>query len=89
MFLNFFAELRKAHVPVTPREFLDLIRAIDQDVPDQTIEDFYRLSRAVLVKDERHLDAFDVTFASVFKGILSRLGGGRRVSRSRRNGCAR
>ena len=71
MFLNFFAELRKARVPVTPREFLDLLRALDQDVPDQSIEDFYRLSRAVLVKDERHLDAFDVTFAHVFKGILS------------------
>ena len=71
MFLNFFAELRKAHVPVTPREFLDLIRALDRDVPDKTIEDFYRLSRAVLVKDERHLDAFDVTFAQVFKGILT------------------
>jgi uncharacterized protein with von Willebrand factor type A (vWA) domain len=71
MFLNFFAELRKARVPVTPREFLDLIRALDRGAPDQTIDDFYRLSRAVLVKDERHLDAFDVAFAQVFKGILS------------------
>ena len=71
MFLNFFAELRKAQVPVTPREYLDLIRALDHHVPEQTIEDFYRLSRAVLVKDERHLDAFDVTFAAVFKGILT------------------
>ena len=71
MFLNFFAELRKARVPVTPREFLDLIRALDREVPDTTIDDFYRLSRAVLVKDERHLDAFDVAFAQVFKGILS------------------
>ena len=71
MFLNFFAELRKAQVPVTPREYLDLIRALDHDVPEQTIEDFYRLSRALLVKDERHLDAFDVTFAAVFKGILT------------------
>ena len=35
MFLNFFAELRKARVPVTPREFLDLMRALDRDVPDQ------------------------------------------------------
>ena len=71
MFLNFFAELRKARVPVTPREYLDLLRALDLEVPDQTIDDFYRLSRAVLVKDERHLDAFDVAFAQVFKGILS------------------
>ena len=71
MFLNFFAELRKAHVPVTPREYLDLVRALEMHVPEQTIEDFYRLSRALLVKDERHLDAFDITFATVFKGILT------------------
>ena len=71
MFLNFFAELRKARVPVTPREYLDLLRALDLDVPDRTIEDFYRLSRAVLVKDERHLDAFDLVFASAIKGVLT------------------
>ena len=71
MFLEFFAELRKAHVPVTPREFLDLCRALDRDVVDQSAEEFYRLSRAVLVKDERWLDAFDVAFAHAFKGALS------------------
>src|SRR5271163_695638 len=71
MFLEFFAELRKARVPVTPREFLDLMRALERDVADRTQEDFYRLARALLVKDERHLDAFDVVFASVFKGIAS------------------
>jgi hypothetical protein len=71
MFLTFFTELRRARVPVTPREYLDLVRAIELDVPDQSIEDFYRLGRAVLIKDERHLDKYDVVFASVFKGILS------------------
>jgi uncharacterized protein with von Willebrand factor type A (vWA) domain len=71
MFLEFFAELRKARVPVTPREFLDLMRALERDVADRSQEDFYRLSRALLVKDERNLDAFDVVFASVFKGALT------------------
>jgi uncharacterized protein with von Willebrand factor type A (vWA) domain len=71
MFLEFFAELRKARVPVTPREFLDLMRALERDVADRSQEDFYRLSRALLVKDERNLDAFDVVFASVFKGVLT------------------
>jgi uncharacterized protein with von Willebrand factor type A (vWA) domain len=71
MFLTFFTELRRARVPVTPREYLDLVRAIELDVPDRSIEDFYRLGRAVLIKDERHLDKYDVVFASVFKGILS------------------
>ena len=71
MFLNFFAELRKARVPVTPRELLDLLRALDREALDPSIDDFYRLARAVLVKDERHLDAFDVVFAEVFKGVIS------------------
>jgi uncharacterized protein with von Willebrand factor type A (vWA) domain len=71
MFLEFFAELRNARVPVTPREYLDLLRALERDVAEQTPEDFYRLSRAVLVKDERWLDAFDVVFAQCFKGVLS------------------
>ena len=71
MFLTFFAELRKARIPVTPREYLDLMRALERDVADHSAEDFYRLSRALLVKDERNLDAFDVAFAAVFKGVLS------------------
>ena len=71
MFLTFFTELRRARVPVTPREYLDLVRALELDVADHSIEDFYRLARATLVKDERQLDKFDVVFASVFKGILS------------------
>ena len=71
MFLNFFAELRAARIPVTPREFLDLCRALERDVSDHSAEDFYRLSRAVLVKDERHLDSFDLVFAKVFKGALT------------------
>jgi uncharacterized protein with von Willebrand factor type A (vWA) domain len=71
MLLSFFAALRQAHVPVTPREYLDLMRALDADLADKSVDDFYRLSRAVLVKDERNLDKFDVVFASTFKGIFS------------------
>ena len=71
MFLAFFAALREARVPVTPREFLDLMRALEADLAERSVEDFYRLSRALLVKDERHLDKFDVVFAEVFRGALS------------------
>ncbi len=71
MFLTFFANLRQAHVPVTPREYLDLMRALEGDLAERSVEEFYRLSRAVLVKDERNLDRFDVVFASTFKGVLS------------------
>jgi hypothetical protein len=71
MFLAFFAALREARVPVTPREFLDLMRALEADLVDKSVEDFYRLSRALLVKDERNLDKFDVVFAEVFRGALT------------------
>ena len=77
MFLAFFAALREAHVPVTPREYLDLMRALEADLADKSVDDFYRLSRALLVKDERNLDEFDVVFAAVFKGVLSLSPGGR------------
>ncbi|HLW89767.1 MAG TPA: VWA domain-containing protein [Roseiarcus sp.] len=71
MFLSFFAALRQAHVPVTPREYLTLIEAMERDLAEKSIEDFYHLSRALLVKDERNLDKFDVVFAATFKGALS------------------
>ena len=53
MFLRFFSELRAAKVPVSLREYLLLMEALDKDVIDRRIEDFYFLSRASLVKDER------------------------------------
>src|ERR1700722_5895877 len=71
MFLEFFANLRQAHVPATPREYLDLMRALEGDLARMSVDEFYRLARAVLVKDERNLDKFDVVFAAAFKGVLS------------------
>jgi hypothetical protein len=71
MFLAFFAALREARVPVTPREFLDLMRALEGDLADESVDDFYRLSRALLINDERNLDKFDVVFAEVFRGALT------------------
>ena len=75
MFLAFFAALREARVPVTPREFLDLMRALGADLAEKSVEDFYRLSRALLVKDERNLDKFDVVFAEVFRAAGALAGG--------------
>lgn len=75
MFLNFFTSLRDAQVPVTLREYLNLMDALDRDVADHSVEDFYFLSRALLVKDERNLDKFDRVFGQVFKGLESAAGG--------------
>src|SRR5262249_31215634 len=46
---------------------------LDEDLADQSVENFYYLSRAALVKDERNLDKFDRVFGSVFKGLESLL----------------
>src|ERR1700722_5603016 len=69
MFLQFFTSLRDAQVPVTLREYLTLMEALNADLAEQTVENFYYLSRASLVKDERNLDKFDRVFGTVFKGL--------------------
>ena len=69
MFFQFFDELRAAKVPVTLKEYLALMDALDHDVIDMKIDDFYYLSRTALVKDERNLDKFDRVFGHVFKGL--------------------
>jgi uncharacterized protein len=69
MFTTFFYELKSAKVPVTLKEYLVLLEAMDSDVADGKVENFYYLSRAALVKDERHLDKFDQVFGHVFKGL--------------------
>src|SRR5258705_7675943 len=73
MFLQFFTSLRDAQVPLTWREYLTLMEALDADLAEQTVENFYSLSRAALVKDERNLDKFDRVFGAVFKGLESLL----------------
>jgi uncharacterized protein with von Willebrand factor type A (vWA) domain len=69
VFQRFFTELRAARVPVTLKEYLVLVEALDKEAIDINVQDFYYLSRAALVKDERHLDKFDRVFGQVFKGL--------------------
>jgi hypothetical protein len=69
MFQRFFTELRQARVPVSLKEYLTLLEALEKDVIPPSVDDFYFLSRAALVKDERHIDRFDRVFGHVFKGL--------------------
>src|SRR6201993_549857 len=69
MFATFFHELKQAGLPVTLREYLTLMEAMERDLAGRRVEDFYYLSRAALVKDERNLDKFDRVFSHVFKGL--------------------
>ena len=86
MFLNFFTALRAAKVPVSLREYLSLLDALDRDLADKKVDEFYYLSRACLVKDERHFDRFDQVFAPRFKG-LETLGEGVDAPRFPTSGC--
>jgi uncharacterized protein len=69
MFVAFFRELKTAGVPVTLREYLTLMEAMEKDLAGRRVEDFYYLARATLVKDERNLDKFDRVFGHVFQGL--------------------
>jgi uncharacterized protein with von Willebrand factor type A (vWA) domain len=69
MFQRFFTELRAAKVPVSLKEYLTLLEALEKDVIPPKVDDFYYLSRAALVKDERHIDRFDRVFGHVFRGV--------------------
>ena len=59
MFVNFFFELKNVGVPVSLKEYLTLMDAMKAGVAGYRVEDFYYLSRAALVKDERNLDLLD------------------------------
>lgn len=71
MLIDFFFKLRDYQVPATLRELLDLLAAMQKGVVFANIEDFYFLSRIVLVKDESHFDKFDRAFADYFEGVQS------------------
>jgi uncharacterized protein len=69
MFANFILALRNAGLNTSITEYLTLLGAMKAGVADYSVDDFYYLSRAALVKDERYLDRFDRVFSECFKGL--------------------
>ena len=69
MLAGFFLHLKSFRLPVSTREFLTLLEALDARVVAGSLDDFYVLARACLVKDEQHFDRFDVAFGAYFKGV--------------------
>ncbi|MFJ9449664.1 VWA domain-containing protein [Herbaspirillum sp. NPDC101397] len=69
MLIDFFFTLKDARIPVSIKEFLILLEAMQKNVISPDIDDFYYLSRITLVKDEANYDKFDKAFGSYFKGI--------------------
>ena len=70
MLIEFFLKLKQGGVPVSVREFLTLLEALDKRVISGSIDDFYYLSRACMVKDESNYDKFDRVFGAYFKGVV-------------------
>ena len=75
MLIDFFYALRAARLPVSVKEFLALLQALQAGVVGPhseggwSLDDFYFLARTILVKDEKHYDKFDRAFAAYFKGV--------------------
>jgi len=74
MLLDFFYTLRAAQLPVSVKEYLILLEALQAGVVGPqagacAVDEFYFLSRTALVKDEKHFDKFDRAFGAYFKGV--------------------
>ncbi len=68
MFTPFFFLLRERKVPVSLTEWMTLMEALSKGFIND-LDDFYYLSRSILVKSETHFDQYDVAFQEYFKGI--------------------
>src|SRR5699024_6988248 len=69
MLIEFFYELLDGGLKPSVTEFLTLLEPMDAHVPGMSVDNFYYLARASLVKDERLFDRFDRLFAHYFDGI--------------------
>ena len=69
MLIDFFLHLKAARLPVSTREFLTLLEALQQRLAGHSLDDFYFLARTCLVKDEAHYDKFDRAFGAYFQGV--------------------
>jgi uncharacterized protein with von Willebrand factor type A (vWA) domain len=69
MLIDFFLHLKAARLPVSTREFLTLLEALEQNVVANSIDDFYFLARTCLVKDEALYDRFNLAFGAYFHGV--------------------
>jgi uncharacterized protein with von Willebrand factor type A (vWA) domain len=68
MLIGFFLHLKSAKLPVSTREFLTLLEALEARIVSLSLEDFYHLARASLIKDETLYDRYDQAFGSYFTG---------------------
>ena len=91
MFVDFFYQLRQARIPVTIREYLMLLEAMEKGAAGISVDEFYVLARAAMVKDEKFFDTYDKVFGNFFRGAMNAtetLFDPRRIARRWWRGCA-
>ncbi|MEO1581178.1 MAG: VWA domain-containing protein [Pseudomonadota bacterium] len=69
MLIRFFYMLREDGLKTSLTELLTLLAAMKEGLAGTSVDQFYFLARACLVKDETQFDRFDQVFAAHFKGI--------------------
>jgi uncharacterized protein with von Willebrand factor type A (vWA) domain len=74
MLITFFFMLREGGIKVSLTEFLTLLEVLDRRIVGHSVDEFYYLSRACLVKDEALYDRFDRVFSAHFKGVQAIFG---------------
>lgn len=69
MLTQFFLHLKNSGLPISLKELLDLLAALEQGIVEYSVDDFYEISRLCLIKDEKHYDLFDQAFGRYFEGL--------------------
>ncbi len=68
MFLDFFLKLKEEGLPVSTKEYLSLLEALEKGLANYNLDDFYYLCRTIMIKNEQYLDRFDILFGKYFNG---------------------
>ena len=71
MLISFFQTLKNAGIPVSIKEYLIMLEALNARIAFASVDDFYLLSRTCLVKDEKYFDRFDRAFSALFNEMES------------------
>jgi uncharacterized protein with von Willebrand factor type A (vWA) domain len=69
MFVEFFQTLRRHGLKTSITEWLDLLAAMKANLAFADVDQFYHLSRLILVKDESYYDKFDRAFSEYVEKV--------------------
>ena len=68
MFLKLFQALKLSGIPVTIKEYLDMLNGLEKGICDSnSVDEFYHFSKISLIKDEKYFDRFDKVFKNFYE----------------------